>query len=157
MNASVQNYNSKSEKVESVSTRFTTSVSILDDIREREKTSPLLMAVALKNRVAKVGFDWNCAEGVLEKLDEEVQEVKDAIKEGNLPHIQEEIGDVFFVLSILADRLEINPETALEDANKKFERRFRIVEAKMKEAELSLTSENIDKMEEFWQEAKKEE
>ena len=98
MNASVQNYNSKSEKVESVSTRFTTSVSILDDIREREKTSPLLMAVALKNRVAKVGFDWNCAEGVLEKLDEEVQDFNDALNEGNLPHILEDLFDVLFVV-----------------------------------------------------------
>ena len=157
MNVNLQNDNSDKEKDKPRLIKPIASTSILDDIREYEKTSPLLMAVALKKRVAKVGFDWNCAEGVLEKLDEEVQEVKDAIKEGNLPHIQEEIGDVFFVLSILADKLKINPEKALEDANKKFERRFRSVEAKMRKAGLSLSSNHTDKMEEFWQEAKKEE
>ena len=129
-------------------------LSILDNMN---CSSPFLMSVTLKRRVAKVGFDWDCTEGVLEKLDEEVQEIKDAIKESELPHIQEEIGDAFFVLSILADKLGIDPEQALDDANKKFERRFRAVETKMKEASLPLGRENIDKMEEFWQETKKEE
>lgn len=135
----------------------TSSGSILDGIDEKESSSPVRMAVALKKRVAKVGFDWNDATGVLAKLDEEVQEVKDAIKEGNLPHVMEELGDVFFVLSILSDKLDIDPEAAIDVANKKFERRFRSVEAKMRKAGISLASENITKMEEFWQETKKEE
>ena len=134
-----------------------TSTSILDNINERDKASPLLMSVTLKKRVAQVGFDWDKPEGVLEKLDEEVQEIKDAIKEDNLPHITEEIGDAFFVLAILSDKLGIDPEKALDVANKKFERRFRSVENKMKKAHLPLKCENIDMMEAFWQETKKEE
>ena len=116
---------------------------------------PLLKAVALKNRVAKVGFDWDSVQGVMEKLDEEVQEVKDAIAKNDKNNMDEEIGDSLFVLVNVADKLNINAELSLHHANKKFEKRFRYVEKRMKEEGIPLIKENLDKMEEFWKEIKK--
>ena len=116
---------------------------------------PLLKTVALKNKVAKVGFDWDSIEGVMEKLDEEVQEIKDAIAKNDKDNIEEEIGDTLFVLVNVADKLNINAELSLHHANKKFEKRFRYVEKRMKEERIPLSKENLDKMEEFWQEIKK--
>lgn len=116
---------------------------------------PLLKAVALKNKVAKVGFDWDSVQDVMEKLDEEVQEVKDAIAKNDKNNMDEEIGDTLFVLVNVADKLNINAELSLHHANKKFEKRFRYVEKKMKEEGIPLIKENLDKMEEFWKEIKK--
>jgi len=128
--------------------------SILDDI---PFLPPLIKTLKLKNRVAKVGFDWDNIEGVIEKLDEEIIELKTAIKNNDSKNIEEEIGDVFFVLVNLADKLGINSELALTNANKKFESRFRYVEQKMKDAGFELQKENIEKMNEYWEEAKKKE
>lgn len=116
---------------------------------------PLLKAAAIKNRVAKVGFDWDSVKGVIEKLDEEVQEVKDAIAKNDENNIEEEIGDTLFVLVNLAEKLDINAELSLNRANKKFEKRFRYVEKRMKEEGIPLCKENMDKMEMFWKEIKK--
>ncbi len=128
--------------------------SILDNI---PALSPILKAVELKNRVAKVGFDWEDAKGVLLKLDEEVEEVKEAIEKDDRENIEEEIGDALFVLINLADKLGIDPEIALKKANEKFERRFRGVEEKMREADIRLERCNLEKMEAFWQEVKSKE
>ncbi len=139
---------------------------IKDDSQKEEKddesilsklpnSSPLFKAVELKNRVAKVGFDWDSAEGVLKKLDEEVQEIKDAIAKNDRFNMEEEIGDALFVLVNLAEKLNLNAELALNLANKKFEKRFRYVEKRMKEKGFPLKKENLERMEECWQEIKK--
>ena len=117
--------------------------------------SPILKAIKLKECVAKVGFDWDDANGVMAKVDEEVEEIKMAIKNKDEENTEEEIGDALFVLVNLADKLKINPELALNKANKKFERRFRAVEEKMKKACIPLKKENLAQMEAFWQEVKK--
>lgn len=118
-------------------------------------SSPLFKAVELKNRVARVGFDWDCVEGVMEKLDEEVQEIKDAIAKNDKNNMEEEIGGALFVLVNLAEKLNLNAELALNLANKKFEKRFRYVEKRMKEKGFPLKKENLERMEECWQEIKK--
>ncbi|MGP1414523.1 MAG: nucleoside triphosphate pyrophosphohydrolase [Treponema sp.] len=128
--------------------------SILADIPD---LPPLLKSVALKNEVAKIGFDWETIEGVMEKLDEEVQEVKEAIAKDDRANMEEEIGDVLFVLMNVAEKLNIDAEYSLISANKKFEKRFRYVEKRMKEEGVPLSKENLDKMEEFWQEIKRKE
>ena len=92
---------------------------------------------------------------MIEKLDEEVQEVKDAIAKNDENNIEEEIGDTLFVLVNLAEKLDINAELSLNRANKKFEKRFRYVEKRMKEEGIPLCKENMDKMEMFWKEIKK--
>ena len=126
--------------------------SILDDI---PFLPPLIKTLKLKNRVAKVGFDWDDVWGVIEKLDEEIMELKTAIKNNDSKNIEEEMGDVFFVLVNLADKLGIRSELALTHANEKFEKRFRYVEKKMKDSGFELQKENINKMNEYWEEAKK--
>lgn len=128
--------------------------SILDDI---PFSSPLLKTLKLKKRVAKVGFDWDCPEDVMLKLDEEINEIKEAIEKNDRKNIEEEIGDAFFVLVNVADKFNINPELALNAANKKFERRFRYVEQRMKESNTPLKRENLDKMNEYWDKIKSEE
>jgi len=125
--------------------------SILDDI---PFLPPLIKTLKLKNRVAKVGFDWDDVWGVIEKLDEEIMELKTAIKNNDSKNIEEEMGDVFFVLVNLADKLGIRSELALTHANEKFETRFRYVEKKMKDSGFELQKENINKMNEYWEEAK---
>lgn len=142
------------ENVEQDTTHSLAKDSILDDI---PFFPPLIKTLKLKNRVAKVGFDWNNAEGVIEKLDEEITELKTAIKNNDNKNIEEELGDVFFVLVNLADKLGMNSELTLNMANKKFEKRFRYVEKKMKESGFELQKENIKKMNEYWEEAKKTE
>ena len=128
--------------------------SILDDI---PFSSPLLKTLKIKKRVAKVGFDWDHPYDVLLKLDEEINEIKEAIEKNDKKNIEEEIGDAFFVLVNLADKLGVNSELALNAANKKFERRFRAVEQKMKENNTQLKKENVDKMNEYWEQIKSEE
>ena len=119
-------------------------------------TSPLLQAIILKKCTAKVGFDFNSINEVLIKLDEEVEEIKQAIKKNDKENMFEEVGDALFVLANVAEKLGINPELALKYANQKFQKRFTAVEEKMRKARISLEKENISKMEEFWQEVKKE-
>ena len=87
-------------------------------------------------------------------MEEETAEFAEAVKSGSEAEIEDEIGDIFFVAVNAARFLKIDPEMALMHANKKFERRFRFVEAEMKKNGLELLAENWEKMEEFWNEAK---
>ena len=119
-------------------------------------TSPLLQAIILKKYTAKVGFDFNSVNEALIKLDEEVEEIKQAIKNNDKENMFEEVGDALFVLANLAEKLGINQELALKYANQKFQKRFTAVEEKMRKARIPLEKGNISKMEEFWQELKKE-
>lgn len=88
----------------------------------------LMRAEKLQKRAARTGFDWTRPEDILEKLDEETEEVRDAIKGGQLDEIEDEIGDLIFVAANLARRFKLDPEIALRKANAKFERRFRAME-----------------------------
>ena len=110
----------------------------------------------MKKYTAKVGFDCNSVNEALIKLDEEVEEIKQAIKNNDKENMFEEVGDALFVLANLAEKLGINPELALKYANQKFQKRFTAVEEKMRKARIPLEKGNISKMEEFWQEVKKE-
>jgi MazG family protein len=94
----------------------------------------LLRAEKLTKRAARVGFDWESPDQVLEKMDEEMRELAEARAAGDLAHSQEELGDVLFVAANLARKLGINPETALREANSKFEARFRRMEAMLGDA-----------------------
>jgi len=86
--------------------------------------SSLLLAYQLTKRVSKLGFDWPNLSGVLEKLDEETKEFREALSLQNRNKIREEIGDLLFVLVNIARVLRINPEEALKKTVKKFNRRF---------------------------------
>ena len=111
----------------------------------------LLRAEKLQKRAARVGFDWTETAPIFDKLDEEIDEVKEAIETGDENSIADEIGDLLFVCANLARRLNINPETALRHANAKFERRFRGMEEAAAKQGNDFASLNLDQQEVLWQ------
>jgi uncharacterized protein YabN with tetrapyrrole methylase and pyrophosphatase domain len=118
----------------------------------------LLRAEKLGKRAARVGFDWPNAAAVLEKVREEVAEITAAISDQESEErIGQEIGDLLFAASQLARHYRLNPETALREANARFERRFRHVEAKLADKGRSPAEANMDELEALWGEAKKAE
>jgi MazG family protein len=117
----------------------------------------LSRARTICSRVAKVGFDWPTPEAVLEKLDEETREVEAAIASGDRDAIEDEIGDMLFVIANLARKLDVDAETALRRANLKFVRRFREVETRLTADGLSLGQATLDQMEAAWQATKRAE
>ena len=129
--------------------------SLLDGIPLAEPA--LSRARAICGRVAKVGFDWPTAEAVLEKLDEETREVHAAIASGDRDAIEDEIGDMLFVIANLARKLDVDAESALRRANLKFIRRFAAVEARLAKTGLPLGEATLDQMEEAWQATKRAE
>lgn len=129
--------------------------SLLDGIPLAEPA--LARARSICSRVAKVGFDWPTPDAVLAKLDEETREVHAAIASGDRDAIEDEIGDMLFVIANLARKLDVDAESALRRANLKFSRRFRSVEARLAEAGLSPVEATLDQMEEAWQATKRSE
>jgi len=117
----------------------------------------LLRAEKLQKRAARTGFDWTEAEQIFDKLEEETAEVKEAIESGDAGAIMDEIGDLLFVAANLARRLDIDPEVALRQANAKFERRFRAMEALAATRGKDFTELDLEAQEALWQAVKKEE
>jgi nucleoside triphosphate diphosphatase len=115
----------------------------------------LMRAEKLCKRAARVGFDWPNLEEVFTKLDEETLEVREAVAEGDQDHIEEEIGDMLFVVANLARKAKVDPEVALRKANAKFEARFRFVEARLYDRCKSPETSSIEEMEALWLDAKK--
>ena len=111
----------------------------------------LSQAQEYQDRAARVGFDWPEIEGVLEKIAEEVEEVKRATNEQELAA---EIGDVFFALVNLARWKKVDAESVLRETNMKFKRRFGYVEQGAKKQDRELSALSLDEMEALWQEAK---
>lgn len=115
----------------------------------------LLEALKLTKKAAKVGFDWENAAQVFDKLNEEINELKSAIEENEAEKIGEEIGDLLFVVVNLARKFEIEPETALKKTNRKFRRRFAFIESELKKRAKTLAESNLEEMDALWNEAKK--
>ena len=117
----------------------------------------LLRAVKLQKRAARVGFDWPSADDVLEKISEETQELVDARDTGTHGRLQEELGDLLFVMANLARHLSIDPEAALRDANAKFTRRFRSIEAALADEGRRPEDSSLEEMDTLWDNAKAQE
>ena len=135
----------------------------------------LLEARKLSSRAAHVGFDWPDIAGVLEKLEEEIRELKQYLSKlpepvgeeetrggtvlpGNLlSRLEGELGDVFFVLVNLARFLSLDPESALKKTNRKFRRRFQWMERQLENAGRSPRQASIEELESLWQQAKRQE
>jgi ATP diphosphatase len=114
----------------------------------------LTRAAKLTARAARVGFDWPDATAVLEKLDEEVGELRAELPQADPERLADEVGDLLFVLANLARKLQLDPEDCLRRANRKFARRFGAVEQSFADAGQSLADVTLDEMEERWQAAK---
>lgn len=117
----------------------------------------LARAVKLQRRAARVGFDWPDAEPVIAKIEEEVGELRHEIASGDAGGMAEELGDLMFALANLARHLGIEPEAALHAANAKFTRRFRVVEAKLRDRGTPAADATLAEMDALWNEAKREE
>ena len=117
----------------------------------------LMRAEKLTKRAARVGFDWPSLSEVFEKLTEEIGETQEAIAEGDQAHIEEEIGDVLFVLANLARKAKVDPEVALRSANAKFERRFRWIEEALQRNGKSPETSSLEEMDGLWNLAKRHE
>jgi MazG family protein len=120
----------------------------------------LLTASKLTSKAARVGFDWPNIEEIFAKLHEEVDELKEALLEApaasECSRIEQEVGDLLFVAVNIARFLRIDPETALRKTNRKFASRFQHIEHRLREAGKDFSQSNLEEMERFWQEAKKE-
>jgi tetrapyrrole methylase family protein/MazG family protein len=115
----------------------------------------LLRAHRLQERAARAGFDWAHLNEALPKLDEEISEFKESLKTEDAGKIEEELGDVFFMLVNISRFLGVNPEEALRKTISKFIHRFRYIEEHAKQSERSLNDMTLDEMEKLWQEAKR--
>jgi len=114
----------------------------------------LQRAVKLQKRAARVGFDWCSPEPVLEKFNEEVAEMQEAMQSGSKEAMEDELGDLLFVVANLARQLKIDPAKALRRANTKFELRFRAVE-EAAGSRAALENMSLEDMEELWQQVKR--
>ena len=135
--------------------------SILDGVST--KAPSLMEAHQISTKVARVGFDWKQLEDIFEKLEEEVQELREAIEhqrqsddEANHTRVREEIGDLLFVITNIARQLNVEPEAALKLSNRKFRRRFRYIEEKLRDQNRKFDETTLDELEGLWQEAKKQ-
>ena len=117
----------------------------------------LMRSEKLQKRAARTGFDWTDPKDIFNKLEEEMDEVKEAIEEADADHIEEEVGDLLFVAVNLARRLKVDPEIALRKSNAKFERRFRAMEQLADGKEAGFATLSLDEQETLWQAVKAEE
>ena len=113
----------------------------------------LVKAYRIQEKANGVGFDWQNAGEVWEKVEEELQEFKDEI-DRHSDKAEEEFGDVLFALVNYARFVHINPDDALEKTNRKFIRRFQYIEEQTQKAGKKLTDLSLEQMEEYWQQAK---
>ncbi len=133
--------------------------SILDGVST--KAPALMEAHQISTKVARVGFDWTRLKDIFEKLLEEVDELGAAIEdhkrsddETDHAHVREEIGDLLFVITNIARRLNVEPEAALKLSNRKFRRRFLFIEKTLQERGQPFQETTLEQLESLWQDAK---
>ncbi|MEP5761111.1 MAG: nucleoside triphosphate pyrophosphohydrolase [Litoreibacter sp.] len=114
----------------------------------------LMRAAKLQKRAARVGFDWDDIDKVMEKLREEAEELTEARAQKDADAIEDEMGDLLFVATNLARHLDVDPEAALRRTNDKFTRRFKYIEDTLKDSGDSIQNADLQKMDALWNEAK---
>ncbi len=115
----------------------------------------LLEGLKLTKRAAKVGFDWENKEQILEKLDEELEELHVAVEsDAGKEAVEEEIGDLLFVLVNLARHLDVEPETALKKTNRKFRKRFAFIERELEKDGKKPEESTLEELDGLWNKAK---
>jgi MazG family protein len=116
----------------------------------------LLRAEKIQKRAARVGFDWKTIGPVVDKIEEELRELRSEIEAGKTDpvRITDELGDVLFAVANLARHCKVDPEAALRSTNNKFEKRFRYVEQQLAARGKKPPDATLEEMEALWQEAK---
>lgn len=126
--------------------------SALDDVPLA--LTALLRAAKLQKRAAGQGFDWRSPDGVLAKVEEELGELREALDAADQAAVEEEFGDLLFTLVNLSRHLDVNPETALRAANRKFETRFRAMEELLRGEGRALRELSDAELDEYWNKVK---
>lgn len=126
--------------------------SVLDDVPLA--LTALLRAAKLQKRAAGQGFDWRSADGVFAKVDEELAELHEAVAADDKAAIDEEFGDLMFTLVNLARHLDVNPETSLRSASRKFEARFRAMEDLLRSENRAPRDLSETELDEYWNKVK---
>jgi XTP/dITP diphosphohydrolase len=117
----------------------------------------LIKAYRIQEKARGVGFDWDNPQQVWAKVEEEISEMKHEIEKGNKEKTFAEFGDVLFALINYSRFIDVNPENALENTNRKFIRRFQYLEQKVQEKGLKLREMTLEQMDEIWEQSKKTE
>lgn len=115
----------------------------------------LMFAQKLQNRAVRQGFDWPDIDPVFDKVQEELQETREALASGNAVHIEEELGDLLFAVVNLARHLDVDAETALRAGSRKFSERFKAMERLLKEQDRVLADCSFEEMDQCWEQAKR--
>ncbi len=119
------------------------------------RTQPALTeALKLQEQAARVGFDWSEPEPILDKIEEEIRELREAMAGGNPAKVKDELGDLIFALVNIGRHVKADPENALRGTNTKFRRRFRHIETSLAQSNETLEGATLERMEELWQAAK---
>ena len=138
------------ERARKAEQRGAVETSLLDDVPHA--LPALARAEKLSRRAARVGFDWPDIQSVTAKVREELDEVVEASASGNQAAIQEELGDLLFAVANMARKLGVEPEAALRDANAKFTRRFRHVEARARADGVAVDEAGLERLDGYWNE-----
>lgn len=143
------------EKIKEQEKKEKRAKSVLDDIPGSFPS--IQRSLKMQERARKKGFDWPDMDECMDKVNEEIEEFRDAVRTGNEKEIEHEMGDVFFSLINLSRFLKINPDEALRKANSRFYNRFSYIEKSLQEKGISPEEAGLEQMEKLWQEAKKSE
>jgi len=128
------------------------SASLMDGIGNNQPA--LNQSIKIGKKARAVGFDWPDIEGVYEKFDEELNELKSAVESSDQDEIKNELGDLFFTLVSFARHLKVNPENALRSSNRKFIKRFQFMEDHLKAQKKSFEEVKLIELESLWELAK---
>ncbi|OHD38178.1 MAG: nucleoside triphosphate pyrophosphohydrolase [Spirochaetes bacterium GWF1_31_7] len=140
------------ENVKNEERKKTVALSILDKIPNT--FHPLLRSYKLQKEASKVGFDWKDYLPVLDKVHEELEEIKEAIQSDNIENIEHELGDLLFSTVNLGRFFDVNSDVALTKCNKRFYERFRLVEKQVLQSGKSFNDFSLEELDLFWDKAK---
>jgi len=115
----------------------------------------LLRSLRLQQKAGAVGFEWQNEVDILEKVKEEITELEEGIKKNDIANIEEEIGDILFVMVNLSKKLKVNPEDALQKANNKFIGRFNYIEEKVERSGGKVQDRSLEELDAIWNESKR--
>lgn len=115
---------------------------------------PLLKSVEIQKNATNKSFDWDAPEQIIDKIQEELDEIKEAFRNGSREQIAEEIGDTFFSLINFCNKLRVNPENVIAQANAKFLKRFAAMEKIIKARDLDMSQMDLNALNKIWDEAK---
>src|SRR4029450_4347160 len=156
----LRNWESMKAEERRTSGKVESEGSLLDGVSS--KAPALMEAHQLSTKAARVGFDWKTVDDIFDKLHEEIEELRHAIKEHSSVNdeathtrVREEMGDLLFAATNIARHMHVEPEAALKVTNRKFRDRFRFIEDTLRAGSRPFDETTIDELEELWQEAKR--